>query len=354
MKRKDRKNYVEIQFIRNILESFIKGNPEKIKAEEKVNWKWIHNYAINQNLVSIFLQILNPETVSAEIMEDWRQLKMRILFTQIKALRATCKLFSILEDAKINALSMRGIILANTIYKNIDMRPMRDVDILIRPDDVERALEVLRANGLEPYKRRRTQCLYSIDDIKFEIHWSFLTAKRYRFKLDTDKLLESRKKIKTPEGNLYSLSDENEFLGLILHAFIHHDLYVILSLIDMGLFMTQTNIDFDWLVAWGRDSHLTRMLHFSMAYVNYLFNLGQEERLKVFKHTFPSNINLMYKAYAANIFEMSNILTYLRRNKNLLYIAEEPTVKFKQFLRFFSLSEFYELQNHLRWRSAGV
>ena len=354
MKRQDQKKYVEIQFIRNILGSFIKGNPEKIKADENVNWKWIHNYAINQNLVSIFLNILDTETAPAEIMENWRQLKMRILFTQIKALRATCKLFSILEDAKIHALSMRGIVLANTNYYSPDMRPMRDVDILIRPADVERSLRVLRTSGFEPYSRRRTQYLYSIDDIKFEIHWSLLTAKRYRLKLDTDKMLESRKKIETQEGNLYSLSDVNEFLCLMLHAFIHHDLYVMLSLIDMGLFMTQTNIDFDWLAAWGRDSHLTRMLHFSLAYVNYLFNLGQEERLKVFKHTFPSNINLMYKAYAANIFEMSNIFTYLRRNKNLLYIAEEPSVKFKQFLRFFSLSEFYELQNHLRWRSAGV
>jgi len=354
LKRQDQENYVEIQFIRNILGSFIKGDPEKIKADEKVNWKWINNYAINQNLVSIFLHILNPETVPAEIMESWRNLKMRLLYTQIKALRATCKLFSILEDAKIQALSMRGIILSNTIYQSIDMRPMRDVDILIRPVDVERSLKVLRASGIEPYRRCRTQYLYRIDDIKFEIHWSFLTAKRYRFKFGTDKLLESRKKIKTPEGNLYSLSDENEFIGLILHAFIHHDLYVILSLVDMGLFMTQTNIDFDWLAAWGRNSHLTRMLHFSLAYVNYLFNLGQEERLKVFKHTFPSNINLMYKAYAANIFEMSNIFTYLRRNKNLLYIAEEPIVKFKQFLRFFTLSEFHEMQNHIRWRSAGV
>lgn len=354
MKRKDRKNYVEIQFIRNILESFIKGNPEKIKAEEKVNWKWIHNYAINQNLVSIFLQILNPETVPAEIIEDWRQLKMRILFTQIKALRATCKLFSILEDAKIKALSMRGMVLANTIYYSPDMRPMRDVDILIRPSDVERFLRVLRTSGFEPYSRRRTQYLYLIDDIKFEIHWSFLTAKRYRFKFGTDKLLESRKKIKTSEGNLYCLSDENEFLGLILHAFIHHDLYVILSLVDMGLFMTQTNIDFDWLAAWGRDSHLTRMLLFSLAYVNYLFKLGQEEQLMLFKQTLPSNIKVTYQAYAENLFGKSNIFSYLRRNKNLLYVAEEPSVKFKQFLRFFTLSEFYELQNYLRWRSAGV
>jgi len=354
MKCQDRKNYVEIQFIRNILGSFIKGNPEKIKADEKVNWKWINNYAINQNLVSIFYNMLHPETIPAEIMENWRQLKMRILFTQIKALRATCKFFSMLEDAKIQALSMRGIVLANTIYYSPDMRPMRDVDILIRPADVERSLRVLRTSGFEPYRRCRTQYLYSIDDIKFEVHWSLLTAKRYRLKLDTDKMLESRKKIETQEGNLYSLSDENEFLCLMLHAFIHHDLYVILSLVDIGLFMTQTNIDFGSFAAWGRDSHLTRMLHFSLAYVNYLFKLEQEDRLKIFMQKLPFNIEMTYQAYKSNLFDNSSIFTYLRRNKNLLYVAEEPSVKFKQFLRFFSLSEFYELQNHLRWRSAGV
>ncbi|MDY6793204.1 MAG: nucleotidyltransferase family protein [Thermodesulfobacteriota bacterium] len=354
MEHRDQRHDVEIQLIRNILKSFIKGDPKKIKVNEKVNWKRINNYAINQNLVSIFDYVFYQKDVPADIIANWQKLKMRILFTQVKALRAATRIFSILEEADIPSLSMRGMVLANTIYYSPDMRPMRDVDILIRPADIERSLKILKTSGLEPYRRCRTQNLYRIDDIKFEIHWSFLTAKRYRFKLDTDNLLESRKKIETSEGDLFGLSDDNEFLGLILHAFIHHDLYVILSLVDMGLFMAQDNIDFDWLAAWARDKHLTRMIHFTLAYVNYLFKLGQEERLKVFKNTFPRDINLMYKAYAANVFEMSNIFTYLRRNKNLLYIAEEPTVKFKQLLRFFTLSEFYEMQNHLRWRSAGV
>jgi len=354
LKRQDQENYVEIQFIRNILGSFIKGDPEKIKADEKVNWKWINNYAINQNLVSIFLHTLNTETVPAEIMENWRQLKMRILFTQIKALRATCKLFSILEDAKIQALCMRGIILSNTIYQSIDMRPMRDVDLLIRPGDVLKFVNALKGNGIEPYRRCRTQYQYQIDDIKYEVHWSLLTAKRYRLKLDTDKMLESRKKIETQEGTLYSLSDENEFLGLVLHAFIHHDLYVMLSLIDIGLFMSRSGNVYDYMAVWGRKSRLTRIMHFSLAYINYLFKLEQEDRLKIFMHKLPCNIEMTYQAYKSNLFDNSSIFTYLRRNRNLLYVAEEPSVKFKQFLRFFSLSEFYELQNHLRWRSAGV
>ena len=137
----------------------------------------------------------------------------------------------------------------------------------------------------------------------------------------------------------------------------HYSLLVLLffvSLYYLDMFMSRPDNVYDYLAVRGCESRLTRIMHFSLAYINYLFKLEQEDRLKIFMHKLPFNIEMTYQAYKSNLFDNSSIFTYLRRNRNLLYVAEEPSVKFKQFLRFFSLSEIYELQNHLRWRSAGV
>ena len=93
---------------------------------------------------------------------------------------------------------------------------MEDIDILVAPSRRSDLLEVLKKNGHEPEKLLRSQDVFRINGFYFEIHYSFLTAKRYRGRIDTDAFIDSRRPVETKDGVFYCLSDENELIGLVL------------------------------------------------------------------------------------------------------------------------------------------
>jgi len=53
----------------------------------------------------------------------------------------------------------------------------------------------------------------------------------------------------------------------------------------------------------------------------------------------PKKGDKVFEAYASRIFEEDLWINFVRRKKNLLFIAERPTVKLKQLLRLLNLKE---------------
>lgn len=69
------------------------------------------------------------------------------------------ELLATLDTAGIQAIPFKGPILAQVAYQNLSLRQMGDLDLLVRPEDVERATALLEAQG---YQRNV--------DVPWEIH----------------------------------------------------------------------------------------------------------------------------------------------------------------------------------------
>ena len=59
------------------------------------------------------------------------------------------RVLAALDEARISALSVKGIVTSTWLYGDPALRPLSDVDLRLRPRDVRRALEVGRARGWE-------------------------------------------------------------------------------------------------------------------------------------------------------------------------------------------------------------
>jgi hypothetical protein len=134
----------------------------------------------------------------------------------------------------IQAVPLKGACLASCVYKHVGLRPMADLDILVKAADIGKAVEVVRALGYDsaqpfdpsteklsfqdmpPMSRR-----FSLD---IEFHWTLVTP-RCRARLDDESIrgLWERAQPATVAGvPVLVLSPEDQLLHLCMHLSVHH------------------------------------------------------------------------------------------------------------------------------------
>jgi len=57
-----------------------------------------------------------------------------------------------LQRNNIPAMALKGIVLAHSVYPDVSLRPMSDIDLLVKPPDKHAAEEILRDLGYDPKK----------------------------------------------------------------------------------------------------------------------------------------------------------------------------------------------------------
>lgn len=74
------------------------------------------------------------------------------------ALRLYWEVSRRLESADVRVVCLKGLPLLFSHYGDLGARPMADIDILVRTEDVHRAADVLRASGLTPMRTVAVGC----------------------------------------------------------------------------------------------------------------------------------------------------------------------------------------------------
>jgi hypothetical protein len=197
----------------------------------------------------------------------------------------------------------------------------------------------------------RSQFIYEINNTKFEIHWSFLTPKRYRTAANFDHWLDTRQSFKTNSGTIYCFSPENELLDLVCHAFIHHELDTLLKLTDIALVAHRDNLDWDYITGWCTTASMTRQFALTLGVIDYLFGFNLLAHSPI-KDALPAHPEKFYEAYAARFFQVDTVTNVFRRKQALLFVAEKYQVKLKQFVRLFSKDQLSELRKVAKLKSA--
>lgn len=328
-----------------MLRRFIHGH-DPPDVPESLDWDRFENIAAVNGLIPILYVSMNSSQVPQARLERWKHISIGVSFGNQRALQATVRMLTILQEEGIPAVTLRGIAMAHRVYSDPALRPMSDVDILVPEDANGYIVDRLEAHGLSPCKVRRYQFLYEVDDIVIELHWSYLTTKRYRRAADFNEWIDSRRKTQLPEGVLYFLSPEHQLLDLICHAFLHHELDSIQKLVDIAMLIHEEDLDWNYIRLWCQNSRMTRLILFTLAVTDYLLDLGIEPELKQYNLHFPERGVQMFEAYISRMFCQDLPICFLRRQRTMLWVAEKPFLKLTQLIRFISadhISECFQL-----------
>jgi hypothetical protein len=169
--------------------------------------------------------------------QEWlARLRLKYMQNAARNLRMTLELLRILDvlkEAGIRALPLKGPVLAETVYGDIALRQFTDLDVLVAPDDLQKALHVMAAQGyrcLEDLsERKRASFLgmmhhYHLSHEKsattVELHWKS-SPSIYSLQMDTAAMLRRAEKGEVLGREIMILSREDELMLLCLHGVKH-------------------------------------------------------------------------------------------------------------------------------------
>jgi hypothetical protein len=141
------------------------------------------------------------------------------------------KLLRLLETHGIAALPYKGPVLAALAYGNMALRQFGDLDLLVHPQDADRAKALLWGQGYRwldgrpPTRFPRLLKVYELvspdGHVLVELHWA-LTSATFFFPLDPAPLWTRLETVSLLETPVRSLAPEDLLLILCVHGAKHH------------------------------------------------------------------------------------------------------------------------------------
>jgi hypothetical protein len=108
-----------------------------------------------------------PKYVAEKLKKDYYLSATRnaLIFEELK------KVLGLFNQSKLKIIVMKGAALAEAVYGNLALRPMSDVDLLVKKENLRQVDELLKKLGYSPADR-------SVDDVDFTS--TYLTTLDYR------------------------------------------------------------------------------------------------------------------------------------------------------------------------------
>jgi len=160
-----------------------------------------------------------------------------------------------LRRAGVETLTLKGLALAHTIYPEPGLRPMADIDLLVRPDDRAAALEILRELGYrtpgddaDRLAASRDFAELVRDGMRIDLHWHLARYLRFEgvVRVDHDGLWRRARPLVTPAGHSLALCPEDLLLHLILHLTLGSEFARVLWYADIDAVVRHHGAEIDW------------------------------------------------------------------------------------------------------------
>lgn len=149
----------------------------------------------------------------------------------LRVLGQLAELLGAFELAGLPVIVLKGAALAEGVYGNAALRGMRDIDVLVRSDDLEKVQELMAGLGydasaqadlgavrasfhhLPRYTRQRS--------LPVEVHWT-LELPTSPFRIDLERLWDRAEPARIAGQEAWVLAPEDLLLHLCMHASYHH------------------------------------------------------------------------------------------------------------------------------------
>ena len=159
------------------------------------------------------------------------------------------RILQALDEAGIPVIVLKGAALAVTVYEDIGLRPMTDLDLLVLPSDLEQAIIKIKQSGFE-LEKASYHIVFSdgSSDINVELHWHLASMVDDGYQGDEHFYRYENSSLAEP---MYLLRPAADLLYLAAHLSIQHnqDPFRLLWLNDFYQLLVQNEhvLDWDWL-----------------------------------------------------------------------------------------------------------
>ena len=202
-----------------------------------------------------------PPPVAARLREGFRQ----ALACHVVMSRDLGRLLRRLAEERIPAIPLKGAFLSETVYPHPALRPLSDIDVLVRAEDRLRVDAALRGLGYSPGIDAHSLAFdLAYDGATFydgpggarvDVHWRLLNDPRYPWdERETEAVWRRAVPVTLAGESTLALAPEDLVLYLAAHLAIHHGLSGLLWYWDLALLFDRWATTLDWDVLVDRAS----------------------------------------------------------------------------------------------------
>lgn len=255
----DKKSEVEL-LTRCLGEEDTGAKAERLSALTGPEWKAIYQASLDLGLAPLLYDRLRPFKKDIRLPVD---IERRLMEVYLNSAARNMRLYSelsrvlkTLKDAGIPVIPVKGAYLAEAVYGNTALRPMRDVDLLVRQEDFRKTIELLTSKGYRAEGKAATEDVLSAQQhyppltgkngLSIEVHWT-LTQPDLKDHIETKGIWHRVRPGIVAGAEVSVLSPEDLIVHLCVHAALHHSLAGQLrSLFDISRTIRFYADDIDW------------------------------------------------------------------------------------------------------------
>ena len=251
------------RFLRLCLRARADGDAREAlrRAVQRANldWDMIRRVALAQRLGPLICQALRGHLgVPAEAERSLRDSYYATAARNLILRHELCGALRALRAAQVSVIVLKGAALAETVYAHIALRPMLDVDLLLRQEDLPAARSALAELGYEaPHveMHRGTTVTYenelalrkpALAEFALDMHWSLFDSPYYQHTLTMDWFWATARPLRIDGVPTLMLGPEATLLHLCGHLWLHHTGEELLWLHDIARVVCVEADKIDW------------------------------------------------------------------------------------------------------------
>ena len=167
------------------------------------------------------------------------------------------------EEKEIPVVVVKGLALAELVYKNIALRPMADADLLVQKRNLPEVMKTLFKLGFEilPEEKRitikymnelhlvkRQKNVKYLPSLIINIHWDLTAPIRFKgtTKTDPQQMMSRARPARIAYSNILLMTREDQILWVIYHATFQHPFIGLLQLCDVAELIKLKENKLDW------------------------------------------------------------------------------------------------------------
>ncbi len=219
-----------------------------------LNWDYFFKRAASEKILSlVYVSLRGIDDIKHKVPEDiQRRLKASyyiIAGRNILLYERLNKLLNLFNRSGIEVIVLKGMDLAKRVYSDIALRPIYDIDILIRKEDfslVETKLREIGYNNSAAYPED-----FRKNNMMVDVHWELLNVTRVKsrkktYQMDINEAWNSSLPIEIDGEKTRVLSPECCLMQLCLHLSLHHGLEGMIWFVDIIRFVEHYKDKINW------------------------------------------------------------------------------------------------------------
>lgn len=264
----------ENSLVRDQLLQLLQGIWESGDLQQRplFDWSSLAPAVERRNLVPVIYPTLQQSkpAIPEEVQQAWRQEFYRAATTNTHLIRDLELILAALAESNTPILLVKGAALVDTLYRDVGVRAMFDVDLVIPQEQVAVCREILLEQHFAPvavelgpgsdlsYRSQEAFHPHPPYHTAAELHWHLLDIPYYLRKVPMDWFWENTLPHQVAGQPVRILNPEANLLYLPAHLALHHSFQGLHWFVDLALLVHkhQDNLDWDKVINKAREFEL--------------------------------------------------------------------------------------------------